>query len=84
MLVRLGFAVAIHLESNILIIDEVLAVGDVYFRKKAENKLKEIITNGNKTILYVSHNLDSVRSLCDKVALLEDGNCISFCCQLIN
>ena len=78
MLVRLGFAVAVHLESNILIIDEVLAVGDIYFRKKAEKKLKEIITRGNKTILYVSHNLDSVRSLCDKVALLENGNLIEY------
>ena len=73
MIVRLGFSVAAHLNSEILIIDEVLSVGDVHFRKKAEKKLEEKISKEGKTILYVSHNMESIKKLCNKAALLDKG-----------
>jgi lipopolysaccharide transport system ATP-binding protein len=74
MYVRLAFAVAAHLEPEILIVDEVLAVGDIKFQKKCMGKM-ENISKGGRTILFVSHNMGAVRSLCNKGVLLEDGNC---------
>lgn len=73
MKVRLGFAVAAHLNSQILIVDEVLAVGDAEFRDKCINKMDDIGKSEGRTILFVSHNMGSVRALCSRSILLEDG-----------
>lgn len=72
MRVRLGFAVAAHLEPEVLIIDEVLAVGDAEFQRKCLGKMKDVANSG-RTILFVSHNMTSVRSLCNRVIWLQDG-----------
>ncbi len=72
MKVRLGFAVAAHLEPEILIVDEVLAVGDADFQKKCLGKMKDVSRSG-RTILFVSHNMGSIAELCDRAVLLEDG-----------
>src|SRR5688500_17674969 len=77
MYVRLAFAVAAHLESEILIIDEVLAVGDAEYQKKCLARMKEISMNHGRTVLFVSHNLAAIRSLCSKAFLLESGNAIN-------
>lgn len=73
MYVRLAFAVAAHLESEILIIDEVLAVGDSEFQAKCLNKMDDISKGLGRTILFVSHNLTSIRKLCTKGILIKDG-----------
>lgn len=73
MKVRLGFAVAAHLESEILIVDEVLAVGDAEFQKKAIGKMQDVSSQGGRTVLFVSHNLTAVQNLCTKGLLIEDG-----------
>ncbi len=73
MYVRLAFAVAAHLEPEILIVDEVLAVGDVDFQKKCLGKMGEV-AKGGRTVLFVSHNMPMVSSLCDKCILLEKGS----------
>ena len=75
MVVRLGFSVAAHLEPDILIVDEVLAVGDVDFQKKAIGKMKEVSSENQRTVLFVSHNLNSLRKLCNKGILLQNGRC---------
>ena len=75
MYVRLAFAVAAHLEPDVLIIDEVLAVGDIEFQKKCLGKMKEVTGQG-RTVLFVSHNLTSVNSLCDRCLLLEHGKTV--------
>lgn len=72
MYVRLAFAVAVHLEPEILIIDEVLAVGDAEFQKKCFNKMRSI-GQGGRTILFVSHNMSAVRSICNRGLILEKG-----------
>ena len=72
MYVRLAFAVAAHLEPEILLIDEVLAVGDYSFQKKCLGKMRDVSRQG-RTVLFVSHNLGSIRDLCDNAVLLEDG-----------
>lgn len=72
MKVRLGFAVAAHLEPEVLIIDEVLAVGDAEFQKKCIGKMKEV-SNSGRTILFVSHNMTAVRTLCTKSLILNEG-----------
>ncbi|MCB0779463.1 MAG: ABC transporter ATP-binding protein [Flavobacteriales bacterium] len=72
MKVRLGFAVAAHLEPEIMIIDEVLAVGDAEFQRKCLGKMKDVAASG-RTVLFVSHNMISVRSLCSRVIWLENG-----------
>ncbi|MCB0795549.1 MAG: ABC transporter ATP-binding protein, partial [Flavobacteriales bacterium] len=72
MKVRLGFAVAAHLDPEILIIDEVLAVGDAEFQRKCLGKMKDVSQSG-RTILFVSHNMVSVRSLCSRVIWIHDG-----------
>jgi lipopolysaccharide transport system ATP-binding protein len=74
MYVRLAFAVAAHLESEILIVDEVLAVGDAEFQKKCIGKMGEISHNQGRTILFVSHSMTSVQSLCDNGLYLNKGN----------
>lgn len=72
MYVRLAFAVAAHLEPEILVVDEVLAVGDADFQKKCLGKMKSVSGEG-RTVLFVSHNMDAVNSLCSKVVMLEYG-----------
>ena len=76
MYVRLAFAVAAHLESEILIIDEVLAVGDAEFQKKCLGKMGDISKGEGRTVLFVSHNLDAVKKLCNKGMLLHHGQLI--------
>jgi lipopolysaccharide transport system ATP-binding protein len=73
MYVRLAFAVAAFLEPDILIVDEVLAVGDAEFQKKAIGKMQDISRTGGRTVLFVSHNMAAVRSLCTRGILLENG-----------
>ncbi len=73
MYVRLAFAVAAHLESEILIVDEVLAVGDAEFQKKCLGKMGDISKGEGRTVLFVSHNMAAVKGLCQKGILLENG-----------
>lgn len=73
MLVRLGFAVAAFLEPEILIVDEVLAVGDAEFQQKAIGKMKDVSATEGRTVLFVSHNMAAVKSLCTKAIVLENG-----------
>ena len=73
MFVRLAFAVAAHLEPEILLIDEVLAVGDAAFQKKCLGKMDEVATRQGRTVFFVSHNMGAVRSLCEKAILIEHG-----------
>jgi len=73
MYVRLGFAVAAHLEPDILIVDEVLAVGDAEFQKKAIGKMQDVSKGGGRTVLFVSHNMNSIQKLCNKAIMLRNG-----------
>ena len=73
MRVRLGFSVAAHLEPDILLVDEVLSVGDAEFRKKALGKMKNASQYNNRTVLFVSHNLTAVKTLCERVIVLDKG-----------
>lgn len=73
MMVRLGFAVAAHLDPEILVVDEVLAVGDAEFQKKAIGKMQDVSRTDGRTVLFVSHNMGSIRSLCNRGVLLENG-----------
>ena len=75
MFVRLAFAVASHLEPDILLVDEVLAVGDTRFQKKCIQKMRSIADSG-KTILFVSHQMNTIRQLCDRVIVLKEGKVI--------
>lgn len=72
MYVRLGFAIAAHLEPEILVVDEVLAVGDADFQKKSIGKMKDV-SNSGRTLIFVSHNLTAVQGLCNKGAYLKSG-----------
>jgi lipopolysaccharide transport system ATP-binding protein len=78
MTVRLAFAVAAFLEPEILVIDEVLAVGDAEFQKKAIGKMQDISREGGRTVLFVSHNMDSIMRLCTKSILLKNGRIIDY------
>lgn len=73
MYVRLAFAVAAHLEPEILVVDEVLAVGDAAFQKKCLGKMKEVSSKEGRTVLFVSHNMPSISRLCRQVLLLSEG-----------
>jgi lipopolysaccharide transport system ATP-binding protein len=73
MYVRLAFSVAAHLEPEVLIVDEVLAVGDTEFQKKCLDKMEQVTRDEGRTILFVSHNLLTVQNLCKKIVLLESG-----------
>jgi lipopolysaccharide transport system ATP-binding protein len=75
MYVRLAFAVAAHLEPDILVVDEVLAVGDAEFQKKAIGKMQDISSGTGRTVLFVSHNMAAVSQLCPTAILLKGGNC---------
>lgn len=71
--VRLGFSVAVHLEPEVLVVDEVLAVGDAQFQRKCLSKLKSVGRTSGRTILFVSHNMAAVRSICTRGILLDHG-----------
>jgi lipopolysaccharide transport system ATP-binding protein len=73
MYVRLAFAVAAHLEPEILLVDEVLAVGDAEFQKKCLGKIGEVATEG-RTVLFVSHNMNAVETLCSRAVLIQQGS----------
>ena len=75
MKVRLGFAVAAHLEPDILVVDEVLAVGDAEFQSKSIGKMKDVASEG-RTVLFVSHNMVSIKSLCDRAIVLDKGEVV--------
>ena len=77
MMVRLGFAIAAHLEPEILVVDEVLAVGDAEFQKKAIGKMQDVSKGEGRTVLFVSHNMAAVRSICTKGVLLQNG-CVCY------
>ena len=83
MTVRLGFAIAAHLEPEILVVDEVLAVGDAEFQKKAIGKMKDVSRGEGRTVLFVSHNMSSLKAFCDNGLLLENG-VVSFSGSIIN
>ena len=76
MYVRLAFAVAAHLEPDILVIDEVLAVGDIEFQKKCLGKMQEVTNNDGRTVLFVSHNMGAIKQLCTRTILLDDGKVV--------
>jgi lipopolysaccharide transport system ATP-binding protein len=73
MYVRLAFAVAAHLEPEILIVDEVLAVGDAEFQKKCIGKMKDVSNSGGRTVLFVSHNMEAIQKLCNQGIFLQNG-----------
>lgn len=73
MFVKLAFAVAAHLDAEILIMDEVLAVGDMRFQRKCVKKMRELAEEENRTILYVSHNMNTIQELCSRCVVLEKG-----------
>lgn len=76
MYVKLAFSVAAHLDADIMIMDEVLAVGDLQFQNKCIAKMKEIAETRNKTVLFVSHNMDTIRRLCKRCIVLEKGKVV--------
>ena len=73
MYVKLAFSVAAHLDSEIMIMDEVLAVGDMAFQQKCLNKMRDVSNSEGRTILYVSHNMNTIRNLCERVIVLSKG-----------
>lgn len=76
MYVKLAFSVAAHLDSEIMIMDEVLAVGDMAFQKKCLDKMTQVSHTEGRTILYVSHNMNTIRQLCDRVIVLDHGHLV--------
>ena len=78
MYVRLAFAVAAHLEPEILIVDEVLAVGDAQFQKKCLGKMQDVAHNQGRTVLFVSHNMNAIQRLCSQCVMLEHGKLVDY------
>ena len=76
MFVKLAFSVAAHLDSEIMIMDEVLAVGDMAFQKKCLDKMREAAKKDGRTVLYVSHNMNTIRRLCDRCIVLDKGRIV--------
>ena len=76
MYVKLAFSVAAHLDSEILIMDEVLAVGDMKFQQKCLKKMREVADEEGRTVLYVSHNMNTIRQLCNRCIVLQKGKVI--------
>ena len=76
MFVKLAFSVAAHLDSEIMIMDEVLAVGDMAFQKKCLDKMRDAAKKQGRTVLYVSHNMNTIRQLCDRCVVLEQGRVV--------
>jgi len=77
MYMRLAFAVAAHLETEILIVDEVLAVGDIEFQKKCIGKMQDVSQSQGRTVLFVSHNMDAIQRLCTRCLLLDHGRLVT-------
>jgi lipopolysaccharide transport system ATP-binding protein len=77
MYIRLGFAIAAHLECEIMIADEALAVGDVGFQQKALDKMSELSNGMGRTVLFVSHNIGAVAKLCNKGIIIDRGNILT-------
>lgn len=73
---KLAFAITAILETDIMLIDEVLAVGDARFKEKSYNKMKELISDENRTVIIVSHSLSTIKELCDEVIWLNDGKIV--------
>ncbi len=73
MVVRLGFSIAVHSTPDILLIDEILAVGDLSFQKKCFEKIESLRNNSNVTIVFVSHDMDNIRRVCDRCVFLDRG-----------
>ncbi|HWT75774.1 MAG TPA: ABC transporter ATP-binding protein, partial [Mobilitalea sp.] len=78
MYVKLAFSVAAHLDNEILVMDEVLAVGDNKFQKKCLGKMSDVAENEGKTVLYVSHNMETIENLCDKCIVLQEGKIMHY------
>ena len=78
MLARLGFSIAVNMESEIMLIDEVLSVGDQKFRKKSYAKMKELISNRDRTVVIVSHNMNMLEDLCDQIIWMHDGEIVMY------
>ena len=76
MRVKLGFSVAAHLDNEILIMDEVLAVGDMEYQKKCIDRMRSLADSDNRTILYVSHNMNTIKALCTRCLVLDQGHLI--------
>ena len=70
---KLAFAITAMLETDIMLVDEVLSVGDEHFRKKSLAKMKELITDKNRTVIIVSHNMETLKELCNSVLWMHDG-----------
>ena len=70
---KLAFSITAILETDIMLIDEVLSVGDIHFKEKSYNKMKELISDSNRTVVIVSHSTNTIVDLCDKVIWLHDG-----------
>ena len=70
---KLAFSITAILETEIMLVDEVLSVGDAKFKKKSFRKMKELISNKDRTVVIVSHNEDTLQSLCDRVMWMHDG-----------
>ena len=70
---KLAFAITAMLETDIMLVDEVLSVGDERFKKKSFNKMKELISDKDRTVIIVSHSIDTLKSLCDRVMWIHDG-----------
>ena len=83
---KLAFAITAILETDIMLIDEILSVGDKKFKEKSYNKMKELISDDKRTVLIVSHNLETIKSLCDEVLWLNDGEIVKIGspCEVIN
>lgn len=79
MTVRLGFAIAAHLDPEILVVDEVLAVGDAEFQKKAIGKMQDVSKGEGRTVLFVSHNMASINTLCNSCVILDSGRVVNTC-----
>jgi len=77
MYVRLAFAVAAHLEPEILVVDEVLAVGDAAFQKKCLGKMRDVASRDGRTVLFVSHSMAAIENMCDSALLLRQGRCVA-------
>ena len=73
---KLAFAITAILETDIMLIDEVLSVGDAAFKEKSYNKMKELISDEDRTVVIVSHSLDTIKNLCDEVLWLHEGKII--------
>ena len=70
---KLAFAITANLETDIILVDEVLSVGDERFKKKSLNKMKELILDKNRTVVIVSHDLNTLKDLCDKILWIHEG-----------